>query len=174
MSDQNGRWSVVADTINSCMDDLNMNQADLVRESTLSEPTIRGFMAGVPRSANPGKKTLRKLEDALLWPPGAVRRILAGEDPDRVIESTGGRAKPRNPAPPEDFVPMSVAVVGLAQLAELSQRVDQLWADFQAYQQSHRESREQGEAWMNDVVARLEKLEVKAARPSRRSKPASG
>ena len=82
------RYRVVCETVLRSMHDLNMRQADVVRESGLSDPTVRSFMTCRFRG-EPKPHTIRQLESALLWPPGAIARMVDGEPPDRVIETAG-------------------------------------------------------------------------------------
>lgn len=121
------RWQFVAEVVKDCMTDLGLRQADLVRASGLSDPTIRSFMTGRFRAV-PSQHTKRKLEDALLWPPLTVDRILAGEDPDQVIESGSPPSSLQPPADGQRYATMEMAEEGIAQLQELTARVLRLEA----------------------------------------------
>ena len=76
-------WERLARYIAERMKALNWNKADLVRESSLSEPTIRGLVSGQPRvQGRPHDKTLTTLSIGLGWSPGSVAAILDGGEPE--------------------------------------------------------------------------------------------
>ena len=87
MTEQAERWRDVADAINARMSTRTppMSQADLVRTSGVSDPTIRDLMRGTPGGRR--KETLWKVSLALGWPRDHLHRILAGEP-------TAGPAEP--------------------------------------------------------------------------------
>jgi transcriptional regulator with XRE-family HTH domain len=76
------------------LDDLGWNQFDLVRESNVSATTIRWLQSGVERTYRPG--TLAKISKALGWPAGAIRQMLAGEQPPEPVVDPG---RPEAPPP---------------------------------------------------------------------------
>lgn len=163
------RWDVLAATITASMRDVNMRQADLVRESGLSIPTIRAFMSGRMRSDHPTEYTIRRLEEGLMWPAGAVERILAGQDPQRVLEvqaeviPIGGN--PARELSPELLAELDERYVMLedAQLAR---------SNFAALTVAVKEMRE----LQDELRGRLQLLEEAEdrRRQRRRSQPASG
>lgn len=64
MADLIDRWQRVAVAVTARMDQLGMSQADLVRRSGLSDPTVRSLMTDKLRG-EPRRPSLRKLCDAL-------------------------------------------------------------------------------------------------------------
>lgn len=73
-------WQRVAAFINARMDAMVIDQAELERRS-VSGPTVRALVTGVPRSKNPRKKTLQLVSGALGWTPDSIERIRAGGKP---------------------------------------------------------------------------------------------
>lgn len=132
---ENPRWDVLAATITASMKDLKMRQVDLVRESGLSIPTIRSFMSGQLRSERPTEYTMYCLEDGLVWPRGSVERILAGEDPRKVLETEADVVPIERPARQlseelraeldAKYASLQLAEQGFGRLALLSDSADE-------------------------------------------------
>jgi len=70
----------VAAAVKERMAELNVDQAEVVRRSGLSDPFVRGIMRGNPRGT-PRPKNLRQFAEALAWSPDSIDRLLAGDDP---------------------------------------------------------------------------------------------
>lgn len=62
------------------MEELALSQADVVRLSGLSDPTVRGFMTGRLRG-EPKRPNIHKLCKALGWQPSSIDDVLAGGAP---------------------------------------------------------------------------------------------
>ena len=62
-------WQRLAQMVNDRVADLGIDQAELVRRSGLSQPTVRCIMEGDPRG-RPRPKSLRKLAVGLGWQSG--------------------------------------------------------------------------------------------------------
>lgn len=86
VNDLSNRWQGVAAAITARLDELGWSQADLVRRSGLSDPTVRSLMNGKLRGT-PRKPSLRKLCDALGWSPDSVDLVLGGSSP--VVQPSG-------------------------------------------------------------------------------------
>lgn len=72
-----------------------MSQADLVRASGVSDPTIRDLMRGTPGGRR--DETLWKVSIALGWERGRIHRILAGDEtPPPSDVSSGSLAELRD------------------------------------------------------------------------------
>lgn len=67
------RWEKVGAHINKRMTELGMSQADLVRQSGVSEFTVRKLMRGLPGRYRPDR--LAKVAIALEWLPDSIDRI---------------------------------------------------------------------------------------------------
>lgn len=93
-------WQRLAEFIAERMTNTNMNQADLIERSGLSQPTIASLIAGEPRAQSPRPKTLGQLEDGLGWRRGSVADILAGGVPVAAHQtgSDSGRAVSDDPS----------------------------------------------------------------------------
>jgi transcriptional regulator with XRE-family HTH domain len=160
--DTQPRWDVLAATVTASMRDTNMRQTDLARESGLSIPTVRAFMSGRLRSERPSDYTIRRLEEGLMWKPGAVERILAGEDPQRVLEATadvipiGGAARELSP---ELQAELDGRYLMMEDAQEAQREVAELRADAQTLKDR-----------LDDAVARLARLEEAEAKRPRRSR----
>lgn len=79
MVDTKQRWVDVGEAIRARMTSLAMSQADLVRESGVSDFTVRKLMRGEAGSYRPDR--LAKVATALRWQTDAIDRILGGEQP---------------------------------------------------------------------------------------------
>lgn len=89
------KWKHVADRVNERMRHLSIDQAELVRRSGLSTPTVAGIMNGAPRAEQPRAKGLWAICAALGWSQGSIADILAGGQPTVVGEpSAGGVSRP--------------------------------------------------------------------------------
>ena len=82
------KWKRLSKFIAERMEHDNIDQAQLVLLSKLSQPTVAALMAGEPRADKPRQKTLRQLEDGLDWRRGSVESILAGGEPVVVVRPT--------------------------------------------------------------------------------------
>ena len=80
----------VASAIGARCAELGMKQAELVRASHLSDPTIRRFQRGDTKGTTPA--TRQKLALALGWTPDSIDRLLAGLEPESVSRPAGGPA----------------------------------------------------------------------------------
>lgn len=78
MSNQAERWQHAGEVVRARMKALGVRQAELSRRSGLSAPTVRGIMAGSPRSGEPTEDTLRAVSVALEWTPDSLGEVLAG------------------------------------------------------------------------------------------------
>lgn len=85
------QWERVADYVARRMDELNIDQADLVRRSGMSDPTVRAIMAGTPRGM-PRDKSRRRVSMGLGWSPGSIDSILDGGEPTVEASPTGNGA----------------------------------------------------------------------------------
>jgi transcriptional regulator with XRE-family HTH domain len=60
-------------------DEPGFTQAELVRRSGVSHPTVRALMRGEP--GNRGRTEVRQVSAALGWTPDSIERLLAGNEP---------------------------------------------------------------------------------------------
>jgi len=89
------KWKHVADHVNERMRHLSIDQAELVRRSKLSTPTVAGIMNGTPRAEQPRAKGLWAICAALGWSQASIADILAGGQPMVVgAPSVGGVSQP--------------------------------------------------------------------------------
>ena len=89
------KWKHVADHVNERMRHLSIDQAELVRRSGLSTPTVAGIMNGTPRAEQPRAKGLWAICAALGWSQASIADILAGGQPTVDGEpSAGGVSQP--------------------------------------------------------------------------------
>lgn len=78
------RWAALGQAIRRQLRLYTWNQTDLIRESGVSNMTIRPVMAGEP--GNRQEKTLAKISRALGWGGEGIVRILEGADPEQYIQ----------------------------------------------------------------------------------------
>jgi hypothetical protein len=75
-------WRRLSEAVRARMRELGIaDQADLIRATKLSPPTIKGIVDGVPRSGNARAKTYQQLDDGLSWERGSTAAVLAGGAP---------------------------------------------------------------------------------------------
>jgi len=104
-------WQRLANAVNDRVVELGIDQAELVRRSGLSQPTIRSIMDGDPRGL-PRPKSLRKLAVGLGWSAGSVEIVMAGGAP--IVEDH----QPFHQPP-------SLAIVSDSDLNERLDRIDE-------------------------------------------------
>ncbi len=117
MTNRFDRWQPVVDAVNARMDDLGLIQADVVKLSGLSDPTVRAFMTGKFRGV-PREPVPTKLCRGLGWSTDSVKLILAGQKPIEVSR----------PAAPTEWAPQSL----VAEVNDLTRKVIALTADVRA------------------------------------------
>lgn len=120
-------WSRLSGFVLERRTDLGLTQEDVRAAGGPSTATMRLIEGGLKTSYLPA--ILRRLEDALRWEHGSVRRILAGGDP-APLEDPARAAAPQ-PAP-EPAGPRLSVVLGLAEIAELAASVDDIEAGIRA------------------------------------------
>lgn len=77
MNDHSHRWQSVAAAVAGRMREMGMlDNASLIRASGLSEPFVRGVLAGTPRGT-PRRSSIVKLCTALGWTDSSIDQILA-------------------------------------------------------------------------------------------------
>ena len=76
-------WAAVGHAVTKRVEELNWDQAELVRRSGLSDPLVRGIMRGTPRGT-PRPKNLRTIAETLGWSSDSIDRILEGGTPVEV------------------------------------------------------------------------------------------
>jgi len=119
-------WSRLADLVSERRADLGMTQEDVRAAGGPSTATMRLIEGGHQSRYQP--VILGRLETALKWERGSVRRILAGGDPVPVSDEPARTVL--EPAPdPADPVAVTSAVV-IAALPPLERRV---WAEIHAH-----------------------------------------
>jgi transcriptional regulator with XRE-family HTH domain len=106
-------WGAVKDSIRARMNELQWNQADLVRESGYNENSLSYLLRGDPRG-QPNEKSRWKLCRALGWTPDSIDRILEGGKPI-LLDVT-----------PRAAAPLSLAEAGTEELLRQAQLIDQL------------------------------------------------
>lgn len=89
MDGQDEAWAAVAAAVTARMRELGMRkQIELVRASGLSDATVRVFMTGRLRGAEPNDVSREQLATTLGWSPSSIDQILQGGDPTVVIDQT--------------------------------------------------------------------------------------
>lgn len=82
------RWDLVADAINTRLEQLGMAQNELALKSRVSVATIRDMQGGVAKRRNP--RTLADLSEALGWSSDYLERVSDGQSgepgPDRLTQ----------------------------------------------------------------------------------------
>jgi transcriptional regulator with XRE-family HTH domain len=73
------RWQAVSRQIVARMKDLGMSQAELVRASSVSDPSVRSLMRGEPGNRQP--PLLAKVSRALGWTATSIEAVLDGGTP---------------------------------------------------------------------------------------------
>lgn len=112
MNDHSHRWQSVAAAVAGRMREMGMlDNASLIRASGLSEPFVRGVLAGTPRGT-PRRSSIVKLCTALGWTDSSIDQILAGADP----------------------TPLAVTPPGDDQLAALREQVERMAVEIQDLQ----------------------------------------
>jgi hypothetical protein len=88
-------WRRLGEAVQARMRELGIaDQADLIRATRLSPPTVKGILDGVPRSANARAKTYQQLDDGLSWERGSTAAVLAGGAPVAHDVKRGGVSSP--------------------------------------------------------------------------------
>lgn len=86
------RWAIVGEAVTDWMTEQAWSQADLIRESGVSDMTIRPIIEGQPGNYRPA--TLAKISKALRRPPDALSRIRDGADPGEFPRGDDDEAPP--------------------------------------------------------------------------------
>jgi hypothetical protein len=87
-------WQRLSARVQQRMRELGIaDQADLIRATRLSPPTVKGILDGAPRSPTVRPKTYQQLDDGLRWERGSMAAVLAGGEPV-VAQSAGGVNQP--------------------------------------------------------------------------------
>jgi hypothetical protein len=93
-------WRRLSEAVRARMRELGIaDQADLIRATKLSPPTIKGIVDGVPRSGNARAKTYQQLDDGLSWERGSTAAVLAGGEPVAHDVKRGGLSPSVDPTP---------------------------------------------------------------------------
>jgi len=77
-------WSAVAEAMKSRLAELDMTQVELIQRSRLAPMTIRELLYNTAQRRR-SDQTLAAVSEALGWPPGHLRAVAEGlnpEDPD--------------------------------------------------------------------------------------------
>lgn len=86
MTKRKNRWDDVAAAVSARMDALGyLVQADFVRDTGISDPTVRVFQTGRLRgNVEPSDGSRKRMSVALGWSPDSIDRLLRGEEPVEV------------------------------------------------------------------------------------------
>ena len=117
-------WRRLADLVSERRADLGMTQEDVRAAGGPSTATMRLIEGGLQSRYQP--VILGRLETALKWERGSVRRILAGGDPVPVSE------EPPVPEPAPDL-PDDADVTTNVVLAAINPIERQVWAEIRRY-----------------------------------------
>jgi hypothetical protein len=74
-------WGAVAEAMKSRLTELDMTQAELIQRSRLAPMTIRELLFNSAQRRR-SDQTLAAVSEALGWPPGYLRAVVEGRDPD--------------------------------------------------------------------------------------------
>lgn len=88
-------WQRLSDRVQQRMRELGIaDQADLIRATRLSPPTVKGILNGAPRSPTVRPKTYLQLDDGLQWERGSMAAVLAGGEPVAAPSAGGDVSSP--------------------------------------------------------------------------------
>ena len=114
-------WAAVARAINQRSAELGLSQRELIKRSDVSKAIVSEIQNNTVQRRR-SARTLEALSLALDWHPGHLAAVLAGRRPPELGEPT---------VRSDDDVPARLAVIEY-RLAEISQRLDDLSANFTA------------------------------------------
>ena len=125
MTHQPDRWALVGRALERRIRELGMTKAEVIRVSGVSFKSLAAYLEGAP-IVRPDKA--RGLARALRWPPDAIDRLLAGEDPATFDEPTPPPAAPAQQTP--EYLALAAEVEELrTSLAELTEELRRVLGD---------------------------------------------